>query len=142
MNKKIRKLLYRSFDDTLNPTELQTLEDALKNSADLRREKEQLMQQREDVTDSAVRSFGPGFSQRVIEQIESMGTSTPPSALADVQDFYRSLVSVFQRFALAGGLTMAVLFVYNLGAGDILPLGDVLTLPDLTLQEILSLSPF
>lgn len=142
MNKQIRKLLYRSFDDSLKPTDRQKLEDYLKNSAELRREKEQLRQQREEVANSAIQSFSPGFSQRVMEQIESMGASTPKPTVTDIPEFYRSLVTVFRRFVLAGGLAMAVLLVYNLGAGDILPLGDVLALPDLTLQEILSLSPF
>jgi hypothetical protein len=135
-NKKMLKLLYRSFDDRLKEKEQQILTQALENSPGLRLEKEQIEAQRKAVTDTAVQSFNPFFVERVMAQVNALGGKTNGLGM---QMFYESLVSVFRRFAVAGAVISVLLFIYNQGIGDILSLEEALTLSDLTLHEILAM---
>ena len=134
--KKILKLLYRSFDSQLNEKEQKILIQALESSPELRLEKEQIEMQREALATGTVQSFKPFFVERVMEQVNTLGGKTNG---LDLQMFYESLVSVFRRFAVVGGIISILLFIYNLGVGDILPLEEALTITDFTVQEILSI---
>ena len=135
-NKKILKLLYRSFDDRLDEKEQKILTQALEDSPGLRLEKEQIETQRKSLSNSTVQSFRPFFVERVMAQVNALeGKTNGP----DLQMFYESLVSVFRRFAVVGAVISVLMFIYNLGIGDILPLEEALTMSDLTLQEILSI---
>ena len=135
-NKKILKLLYRSFDDRLKKKEQKILAQALENSPGLRQEKEQIQAQRQAVAKTAAQSFKPFFVQRVMEQINALEGKTNG---LDWQMFYESLSAVFRKVAVAGAALSIILFVYNLGIGESLTLEEALTLSDLTLQEILAI---
>jgi hypothetical protein len=138
-NKKILKLLYRSFDDNLNEKEQKRLADALEKSPELCWEKQQIQAQRTAAANTAVQSFKPFFAQRVMEQINVLEGKTNGLGL---QVFYESLVSVFRKVAAVGAVVSLVMFIYNLGAGEILPLEEVLTMSDFTLRAIQSLPLF
>lgn len=135
-NKKMLKLLYRSFDDRLKEKEQQILTQALENSPGLRQEKEQIQAQRKAAANTAAQSFKPFFVERVMEQVNALGGKTNGLGM---QMFYESLVSVFRRFAVAGTVISVIFFIYNLGIGEILPLEEALTMSDITLQEILAM---
>jgi hypothetical protein len=135
-NKKILNLLYRSFDKNLNEKEQKILAEALENSPGLRREKEQLEAQRQAVADTAVPSFKPFFVERVMEQVNALEGKTNG---LDLQMFYESLVTVFRKVAITGAVISIILFIYNLGIGEILPLEEAMTMSDLTLREILTI---
>ncbi len=134
--KKMLKLLYRSFDDRLKEKEQKKLAQALEQSPGLRQDMKQIEAQREAVANTAVQSFEPFFVERVMEQVNALGSKTNG---LDLQMFYESLVSVFRRFAVVGAVISVLLFVYNQGIGDILSLEEALTLSDLTLHEILAM---
>ena len=135
-NKKILKLLYRSFDNRLKEKEQQILIQALEDSPGLRREKQRIEAQRKAVANTAAQSFTPFFVERVMEQVNALGSKT--NGLGR-QMFYESLVSVFRRFAVAGAVISVLLFIYNQGIGDILSLEEALTMSDITLRAILTM---
>jgi hypothetical protein len=136
MNKKMLKLLYRSFDDQLKEKEQKKLAKALEHSPGLRREKEQIEAQRKVVANTAAQSFKPFFVERVMGQVNALGGKTNGLGM---QMFYESLVSVFRRFAVAGAVISVLLFIYNQGIGDILSLEEALTMSDITLRAILTM---
>jgi len=135
-NKKILKLLYRSFDDRLKEKDQQKLTQALEDSPGLRQEKEKIQTQRKIIANTAARSFKPFFIERVMEQVNALGGKTNGLGL---EMFYESLVPVFRRFAAAGAVISVLLFFYNLGVGEILSLEEALTMSDITLRAILAI---
>lgn len=137
MNKKILKLLYRSFDEDLDEKEQKLLEEALKKSEELRREKEQILAQRQAVSQSAVKSFKPFFAERVMKRINALGKKE--NAL---ENFYDSLKAMFWRFATVGAVGLIALIIYNLIAGNSLPLEEAFFISDLTFEEILQMPLF
>ncbi len=135
-NKKILKLLYRSFDDRLKEKEQKKLAQALEHSPGLQQEKKQIEAQRKILANTAVQSFKPFFVERVMAQVNALGGKTNG---LDLQMFYESLVSVFRRFAVAGVVISVLLFFYNLEVGEILSLEEALTMSDITLRAILAM---
>ncbi len=137
MAKKILKLLYRSFDDELNPNEKERLDHALKGSEDLRKEKERILAQRQDIAESSAPSFSPFFAERVMNRIESLGRDK--NAL---ESFYETLLLMFRRFVIIGAAILLLLLIYNLQTGDILTTDDILYASDFTFEKILDLPLF
>lgn len=137
MNKKILKLLYRSFDADLDEKEQNQLNEALKNSEELRKLKEHIAAQRQAVSTSASQSFKPFFAERVINRINSLSKQGN-----GLEAFYETLKLAFKRFALAAAIIMLALFSYNLIKGDILPSNEVYYASNATLEEILELPLF
>lgn len=136
MNKDVLKLLYRSFDDDLNEKERKELEEALKNSKELRQEREKILAQRKAVSESGAQSFEPFFAERVMAQIDALHEK------AEMDSFYRTLKSVFRPFAIVGAVALVALIIYNLGIGDILSSDDVFFASNATFEEILQLPLF
>lgn len=136
MNKKILKLLYRSFDDKLGKKEQERLANALEKSQDLSSEKKQIEAQRRAIAESADLSFKPFFAERVINRIGSLKQKN------GLETFYEQLKAVFRRIILAGAIVLIVLLTYNLGKGDSLSLDEVFYTSDLTFEEILDLPLF
>jgi len=137
MYKKIVKLLYRSFDDDLNQKEKKQLAEALKNSEELRQEKEQILAQRQVVSKSATRSFKPFFAERVMSRIKTLGEKE-----SSVDVFYESFKAVFRHVAIAGAVILLALFIYNLGIGEILSAEEAFYAVDVTMEEVLQLPLF
>jgi hypothetical protein len=71
MDKKLRDLLYRSFDSKLSPEEKKLLEQALSQTKELRQEKKMITSLREGIKRSKMTSFQPYFADRVMENIRS-----------------------------------------------------------------------
>lgn len=136
MNKKILKLLYRSFDGDLDEQERNELEEALKKSEELRREKEKILAQRQAITESAAQSFKPFFAERVMSRIDALNKK------AGMEPFYETLRAVFRPFAIAGAAALVVLILYNLGIGDILSSDEVFYVSDSAIEEILQIPLF
>ena len=136
MNKKILELLYRSFDSNLDEKEQKQLAEALKNSEELRKEKEQILAQRRTVSDSAERSFKPFFAERLMNRIDSIFEKN------GLEIFYETLKSVFRRFAIVSSVIMIVLISYNLATRDSLSSEEIFYASDVTFEEILDLPLF
>lgn len=137
MKKEILKLLCRSFDTELTPKEKRRLDEALKKSAELRREKEQIAEQRKAISQGATLSFQPFFAERVINRITS-----DERAENGLEAFYRTLRAAFQHFAIVGAIVTLILITFNLGIGDSLSSEEVFFASDATYEELRELPLF
>jgi anti-sigma factor RsiW len=137
MNKKILKLLYRSFDDGLSEKERKQLEEALEASTEIQREKEQIAAERQAISASAVQSFKPGFAERVMSRIQAMGEEENT-----LEAFYGTLKAVFRRLAVAAAVIMIALITINLIIGECLSAHKAFYISELTFEEVLQLPLF
>ena len=137
MDKKILKLLYRSFDDELNEKERKKLEEAMKESKELQKEREQILAQRHALAESSAPSFKPHFSNRVMDRIEMLGQKKN-----GFESFYETLLLMFRRFAIIVAAILLLLLIYNLQTGDILSTNEIMFASDFTFEEILNLPLF
>ena len=137
MNKKILKLLYRSFDDDLDAKEQKQLAEALENSVELRKEKEQSDAQRQAISNSAAQSFKPFFAERMMSRIQALGEKENI-----LETFYETLKAAFWRFAATGAVIMIALISINLVIGESLSMDEAFYVSELTFEEILQLPLF
>jgi len=137
MDKKILKLLYRSFDDELNETERRRLEEALRHSDELRREKDRILAQRHAIAKSQKPSFKPFFAERVMSRIASLNAKKN-----GLEAFYETLLVIFRRFALVGAAILITLLLVNLRTGDALSTDEIFITSDVAIEEIADLPLF
>ncbi len=137
MSKTILRLLYRSFEGRLSEKERTSLEKALEQSPELRAEKERIRQQRELLSEGAAGSFGPGFADRVMGRLDAAETGSNGWDL-----FYATLLTLFRRFAIAGGVALLLLLTYNLRLGDKLSPEEIFFASDATHEELKRLPLF
>jgi hypothetical protein len=131
MDKKILKLLYRSFDDELNETETRRLEEALGQSDELRREKDRILAQRQAIAESPKPSFKPFFAERVMSRIASLNAKKN-----GLEAFYETLLVIFRRLALVGAAILIILLLVNLRTGDALSTDEIYYTSDAAIEEI------
>jgi anti-sigma factor RsiW len=112
MEERILELLHRSFDGELGPAERKELESALARSAELRRERDELLAVRGAVKSSAADSFSPFFAERVIRAVREEREGEAEGAR-----FFESLLGTFRRVALVAAAIAAFLLVYNMNQG-------------------------
>jgi hypothetical protein len=129
MNKKIRSLLYRSFDKNLSSRERQVLENALSQSEDLRGEKESILQLRQAIKKEKVSGFQPFFSERVLNRIQA-------TLQAKGEDsFFNSLLVVFRPLAIAAIILIIIISAYNITSSGQVSLEGALAVPEVTLND-------
>lgn len=133
---KILELLYRSFDEELGQEEKKLLEKALASTEELRKEKASIAAQRKAVSTSTIPSFRPGFAERVMHRIDSLGKRT------GLEIFYETLKTAFRRLAIAGAVALILLLSFNLVTKDSLSSEEVLYASDVTIEEIQNLPLF
>jgi hypothetical protein len=137
MDKKILKLLYRSFDCELNGRERELLRVALEQSEELRREKERISTQRRALSASPKPSFEPFFAERVMSRIDSLDERKN-----GLEAFYETLLGMFRRFALVGAAVLIILLLVNLRTGDALSTDEIFYTSDVAIEEIINLPLF
>ncbi|MGB2908607.1 MAG: hypothetical protein WBB73_16015 [Candidatus Aminicenantaceae bacterium] len=137
MNKKTLRLLYRSLDGRVSKKEQRILEEALGRSPELKAEKEQIQRQREMLSQGAAHSFAPGFADRVVGGLDTSAAGTNGWEL-----FYATLLTLFQRFAIAGAAALLLLLIYNLQLGDQLSPEEIFFASDATHEELKRLPLF
>jgi hypothetical protein len=99
MDTTMRDLLYRSLDAELSAADRARLDAALKESAELRNERDQLVAIRTGAAAAREGGFGPYFAERVMTHV----TSVPqPGMLPE-------LLAVFRPVALASVVLLAAL---------------------------------
>jgi len=126
---KNRALLIRSFDEPLLPEEEKQLKEALNQSEELRKEKNELEAVRTLMSDYSP-SLGDGFSKTVLDRIEAM---------ADDSNLYH----LFKRFAFGGVAAILVLLISVYFTDGNLSTDSLLGLSDLSADNILlALSSF
>ncbi len=127
MNKKILELLYRSFDQQLDPQQQQRLDEALAQSEELRAEQERIARMRAMISENRVPSFQPFFAEKVMRQIRGGETAQ--------ETFWDSLISVFRPVAIAATILFIALLTYNLFKSDNKSLSSVFAGPELRLEQ-------
>lgn len=135
--KKLLTLLYRSFDSDLSKRKKQRLDEALKQSKNLREERDLLYSRRQAVKVSTEKAFRPNFADRVMVQITAIGDKKEPQ-----ESFYDALMYGFKRLAVVGALVMMGLIFLNVIMGNVIPVDEVFFASDLILEEILNLPVF
>jgi hypothetical protein len=136
MNKKILKLLYRSFDSQLTRQEQQQLDEALANSRALREERERIISLRNDISSLTVNSFKPFFAERVMQQINRLHNTEQ-----SLYPFFESLWYLFRRVVIAGAVVVIILISHNLWVSHDITLASALGASQPTVEELLK-TPF
>ena len=113
MDKNMLDLLYRSYDETLSLEKQRELERALKESPELRKEKEQIGALRGALTNTRAESFSPFFAERVTNRLINMAN---PQKVQ--QEFFESLNFIFKRVIIAGSIATLILFSVNILYND------------------------
>jgi len=135
-DEKILEFLYRSFDGDLSEKEQRLLEDALRDSEELRRERAKIVAQRQAISESAAQSFQPYFAERVMQRIDSLISKN------GLEKFYETLKAAFRQFAIAGAIILIALIIYNLRIGENISSEEIFYASDTIVEEILNLPLF
>lgn len=133
---RIIRILYRSFDGDLSSSEQRLLDNALKESEELRKEKERILKMREQLKDSGSVSFRSNFADRVIHLLDELPKRN------GLENLYQTMISIFRRMAIATAVVMLMLLIYNIRIGDSLSEEDMFYASDTTVQEIMDLPLF
>jgi anti-sigma factor RsiW len=137
MAKKILKMLYRSFDDELDPDERKHLDQALKESEELQREKDRILAQRQALAESPEPSFESRFPERVMGRIETLRRGKN-----GFESFYDTLLLIFRRFAIVGAALLLLLLIYNLQTKDALSTDEIFYASDAAIEKMIDLPLF
>ena len=130
MDKKLRDLLYRSFDSDLNQKEKKILGEALSHSKELREEKEMIATLRMNIKESKTTSFNPFFADRVIENIH-LSEQTDES-----EKFFESLFVFFRPIAIAATILIIIITGYNMSTSGRFSLEGALGVPEVTVDDV------
>jgi hypothetical protein len=110
---KINKLIYKSFDGSLDDKESAMLERYLLESDEIRKEYNRLNLIREKISGSAITSFKPFFEERVIAKI-----NYPADDKDLLNNWTISLTASFRKVALVAMIILVMLVTYNLNKGN------------------------
>ncbi len=130
MDKKLKELLYLSFDSQLNAEERRLLEEGLAQSEELRQEKEMITSLRGDLKRSKSTSFNPHFVDRVMEKIHSIEKKDESEQLFD------SLYLFFRPIAIAATVLIIVIAGYNISTTGNFSLEGALGVPEVSLDDV------
>ena len=130
MDKKLKELLYRSFDSELNAEEKRLLEEALAQSEELRQEKEMITSLRGNIKRSKSTSFNPNFVDRVIEKIQTTEKKD------DSQQLFDSLYVFFRPIAIAATVLIIVIAGYNISTTGNFSLEGALGVPEFSVDDV------
>lgn len=130
MNKKnLEKLLFESFDRSLNEKETSLLEAGLKNSKDLENLRLQIVNMRKLLGNSAPRNFNGFFETRVMQAISNQISRNPTtSSIANL------LSLSFNKVIITATVILVILMTYNIGTGNSGLLDNLLGLSKTTIE--------
>lgn len=112
MNRKLSKLLFESFDRELNVEEKKRLDKALEDPL-IRLEKKRIEKMRGVIAEAKTSTFKPFFAERVMRKVQKLNM---PELSPEI--FFRDLLSVFKKVAIAGLFICAILVSANFIAKD------------------------
>jgi hypothetical protein len=130
MDEKIKALLYRSFDTELSPEEEEQLYLALKQSEELRIEKERITALRDNIASGKNQSFEPFFADRVMGKLYDMEKEK------EEDFFFEGLFTLFRPVAIAATIFIIIVIGYNIGSSGQISLEGALAVPEVTLDEV------
>ena len=110
------------------------LENALKNSPGLRREKEDVLQARKLLADQKGKKFSPQFADNVMRRIRT----AKDESKEHLDEFFTSLVLSFRRIAIAGAAGAVLILAVNFITGGEISVETALALEQVTIEDALS----
>ena len=132
MNKKILKLLYRSFDTELTPEESTKLEQALAQSEELRAEKVRIDEIRSLVQTSGEKTFHSFFTDKVMLRIRER-----KQELSREDAFFDALVGLFRPVVIGAAILFLGLISYNIIKSGEISLESAFAEPQVTLEQVI-----
>jgi anti-sigma factor RsiW len=132
MEKRVLKHLVRSLDSALRKKDRKRLDRALAESADLRRQKAEILSLRQAIAEESARSFRPGFEDRVMNRIRS--APEVPNRLEILVESYRWLLG---RLAAVSVFVLIILIAIVLVQDGMIPKDAVFYVSDTTISGIL-----
>ncbi len=136
MNKKMLRLMYKSFDIELKQREKIKLNEAIMGAKKLQEEKEQIEKMRGLFEKSRVYSFTPHFAEMVIQRIREK------EPLCHIELINEWLRSVFSRFAFVSVILLIALVTYNLILGEMLTSDELIFSSGVIFEELFNLPLF
>jgi hypothetical protein len=130
MDKRLKEILYRSFDSELTAEEKRLLEEALAQSEELRQEKEMITSLRRDIKRSKSTSFNRHFVDRVMEKIHSTEKKDESEQLFD------SLYVFFRPIAVAATVLIIAIAGYNISTTGNFSLEGALGVPEVSVDDV------
>jgi hypothetical protein len=130
MDKKLKDLLYRSFDLDLNPKEKKMLEEVLAQSKELQKEKEMIASLRLDIEESEKSSFNPGFADKVMNEIILSDQNSQN------EQFFDSLYVLFRPIAIAATVLIIIIAGYNMSSTGQFSVEGALGIPEVTVDDV------
>jgi|MudIll2142460700_1097286.scaffolds.fasta_scaffold734102_2 anti-sigma factor RsiW len=137
MEKRVLKHLVRSLDSALRKKDRKRLDRALAESADLRRQKAEILSLRQAIAEESARSFRPGFEDRVMNRIRSA-----PAVPNGIEAMIQSYRWVFGRLAAVSVFVLIVLITVILVQDGLIPKEAVFYVSDTTISRILQVPVF
>jgi anti-sigma factor RsiW len=137
MEKRVLKHLVRSLDSALRKKDRKRLDRALAESADLRRQKAEILSLRQAIAEESARSFRPGFEDRVMNRIRSA-----PAVPNGIEAMIQSYRWVFGRLAAVSVFVLIVLITVILVQDGLIPKEAVFYVSDSTISRILQVPVF
>ena len=129
MDEKLKILLYRSFEEPLSSEEGKMLEEGLKDSFELREEKEDIIRIRGMLQAEKVASFKPFFADRVMNKLEAVLKNK------EEDSFFESLFLLFRPVAIAATALIIIAAVYNIASTGQVSLEGAMGIPEVTLDD-------
>ncbi len=130
MDEKLKKLLYRSFDTDLSPEEKKQLDIALRQSSDLKIEKDRISALRDNIASGKKQSFEPFFADRVMGRVYDIDKENEEDL------FFERLFALFRPVAIAATVLIVIAIGYNIGSSGQISLEGALAVPEVTLDEV------
>jgi hypothetical protein len=120
-NKKLIKLLYKSYDGVLSIKEAELLRRELSNSTELQETYELIKKIRSAVSESSETSFKPFFEERVLNRLNNQ--LKPEGYLSG---WAESFAVSFRQIAFSALILLSLLIFYNLNNGNSLSIENLL----------------
>jgi len=127
MSRKIRNLLYKSFEKRLSDTDQRLLNEVLEESKELRNEKAAIETIREKIQQGAAISFSPGFTDRVMKHVWENHH--------EEEILFESLLTVLRPVVIAALLLLVSLAFYNINETDQFSLKGAYAITDVSVEE-------
>lgn len=118
-NRKLEKLLYKSFDAVLTTQEAEKLNTGLRELPELRNTYEQIRRLRGNLNGITSPDIKPFFEERLLNKI-SLNNNSIIVSWAD------TLMSPFRQIAFTAMVILMFLVVYNINAGNYSGISDIL----------------
>jgi len=130
MNKKMRKLLYRSFDQSLTESEANSLENYKKQYPEFQKETALVLEIRKNLMGNNDETFSPFFAEKVVNNLAAAAKKMQNN------DNFNALLSVFRPVAFATSLVIAGILIYNLNGSNVYHMEDIFGIPAIGIENI------